>query len=73
MTYIADLTTSRDNYAAKLAAISGLDEEKPSYSIDGRSISWTEYQAFLTENLDRLNDLILKANGAVTIRTQVFG
>lgn len=53
MAYIDDLTTARDNFAAKLAEVSAAP--KPTYSIDGQSVSWTEYYKFLSEQVERLN------------------
>jgi hypothetical protein len=56
MAYIDDLITARNNFAAKLAAESA--NPKPTYSIDGQSVSWTEYYKFLSEQVDRLNEQI---------------
>lgn len=53
MSYLESLATARDNFAAKLAEISV--DPKPSYSIDGQSVSWTEYYRFLSEQVDKLN------------------
>jgi hypothetical protein len=33
-------------------------QPKPSYSVNGQSISWTEYNAMLTKQVADLNDLI---------------
>lgn len=56
MSYSDDLTSARDNIAARLAAITA--DQKPSYNIDGQEISWTEYQRMLIEGLSRLQRLI---------------
>jgi len=73
MTYIDDLTTARDEAASLLAAhISGGDV-KPTYSVDGRSWDWAGYRDHLIENIDKLNDLIIKAGGAVEHRTIALG
>lgn len=56
MAYIDDLTTARDNFAAKLAEVSAAP--KPSYNIDGQQVSWTEYYKFLSEQVERLNQQI---------------
>lgn len=53
MAYIDDLTTARDNFAAKLAEVSA--SPKPTYNIDGQSVSWTEYYKFLSDQVERLN------------------
>lgn len=48
----ASLEQARDNYAAQLEQIS--KAPKPTYSVEGRSYSWTEYQQFLIEKLREL-------------------
>jgi len=53
MGYLDDLATARDNLAAKLAEVSA--NPKPSYSIDGQSVSWVEYYKFLADQIARLN------------------
>lgn len=50
------LATIKSNYLATLAAISA--DPKPSYNIDGQSVSWTEYQAMLMDKVKAINDLI---------------
>lgn len=55
-TYLENLATARDNFAAKLAEISA--SPKPSYSIDGQSVSWTEYYKFLSDQVDKVNEQI---------------
>jgi hypothetical protein len=44
-----NLQTAYDNYATILADIS--ESPKPTYSLDGQSFSWTEYQRFLLEQM----------------------
>ena len=44
-----NLQTARENYAQQLADLSNPDARKVTYSIGGRSVSWTEYQRFLLE------------------------
>lgn len=61
-TYIENLTTARDNFAAKLAEISA--SPKPSYSApNGQSVSWVEYYKFLQEQVDKLNSQISTQGG----------
>lgn len=50
------LVRTRDNYIAALEDISA--NPKPTYSIDGESWSWTEYQVFLIEKIAELKGLI---------------
>jgi hypothetical protein len=59
-TYLENLTTARDNVAARLVEITA--DKKPSYSIDGQSVSWSEYFDTLTKQLDQLNKLINAQN-----------
>lgn len=55
-TYLENLTTSRDNIAARIAEITA--ENKPSYSINGQAVSWAEYMDALVKQLEYLNKLI---------------
>lgn len=68
-TYLQNLTTSRDNLAAALAAESANPRE--TYSVDGRSYSWNEYRQSLVTQIDELNALVIKATGAVEIATSI--
>ncbi len=58
-TYQENLTTARDNFATKLAEVSA--SPKPTYNIDGQSVSWTEYYKFLSEQIQSLNKQINEA------------
>lgn len=69
MTYIESLTTARDNFATKLAEISA--DPKPSYSIDGQSVSYTDYYRFLSEQVKSLNEQIA-AGQSFDIEQQVI-
>lgn len=55
-TFLANLKTTRDNMAARLAEITA--SPKPTYSIDGESYSWESYQSMLAQQLASLNQLI---------------
>jgi hypothetical protein len=57
--YATNLQTMRDNYAAKLAAISA--NPKPTYSIDGQSVSWDSYRKSLLEEIDKINGMLSAA------------
>jgi hypothetical protein len=59
MSYLDSLTTARDNFASKLAEISV--SPQASYSIDGQSVSYTDYYRFLSEQVKSLSEQI--ANG----------
>ncbi len=72
MSYLSDLTDARDAAATKLKGVLELDEEKPSYSVDGRSMSWTEYQAFLRDTIRELNQDIINASNA-EVHTHLLG
>jgi hypothetical protein len=52
------LRTARDNYATQLVDLSDPDKRKVSYSVDGRSMSWTEYQRFLLDAIKTLDGAI---------------
>lgn len=57
-TYLENLKTARDNFASELATESA--SPKPSYSIDGQSVSWVEYYRFLREQITALDMAIAK-------------
>ncbi len=73
MSYLSSLITIRDNYTDKLKTISGLDADKVTYSVDGRSFSWVEYQAFLSKAIFDTNAQIIAAQGATEISTPLTG
>ena len=50
-----NLATAKSNFLAKLAEISV--SPKPSYVVDGQSVSWTEYYKFLTTAIADINAL----------------
>lgn len=64
-----NLRTAYENFAAKLAEIS--EAPKPSYSIDGQSVSWVEYYRFLTEQMKAIRDE-LSANDPVEEISEAF-
>lgn len=63
-----NLITARDGYAAKLAAIASDTDHHVTYTDQGRSFSWTEYQAFLLKQIDDINKSIQALSGPVMIR-----
>ncbi len=71
MTYLTDLTTSRDALLTKLATESA--NPRPNYSVDGRSFTWDDYRSSLINQIEQLNKMIIRAGGAQEITTQVFG
>ncbi len=73
MSYLSDLTTSRDALLSELATLSASEDRKPDYTIDGRSISWTRYRASLIQEIKELNQMIINAGGAVEFRTIALG
>ena len=54
--YLTSLIQARDNAAARLAEI--LASPKPSYTVHGHSVSWTEYQEMLGEQIKAIDQLI---------------
>lgn len=70
VTYITDITTSRDRAAAALAE--ALIAPKTSHSVGGVSWSHDQHIEQLTATFERLNILAINL-GATEIRTQVFG
>ena len=71
MTYIDDLITSRDNYAALLAA--GTHDTQTTYSVDGRSFDWLGYRKHLLEQIKECQIQIVLGSGQGEYRTQAIG
>lgn len=65
-----DLTTARNNYIAQLKDISV--NPKPTYTVDGQTFKWTEYQKFLTEQIKTLEGLIASEDGIVEEHSRLF-
>ncbi len=60
-----NLQTARDNVALRIKQIT--ESPKPSYSIDGKSVSWTEYLDMLLRQFRELEAL---ANGPFEVRSR---
>jgi len=67
-TYLENLTTARDNIAARLAEITA--QPKPSYDVDGQRVEWNEYFRQLNEQLATLTTAI---NGAGVYEERSIG
>ena len=70
MTYISDLTTARDNYAALLAA--GAHDGQTTYSVDGRSFDWIGYSDHLLNRIEQINRMLAQYQPS-EIRTIALG
>lgn len=68
MSVLSDLTTAREQLAARLVEITA--SPKPSYTIDGQHVSWHSYQQQLTGQIERLNRLIQQESGPFEHRSQ---
>lgn len=60
---VAKLVKARANYVQQLLDLSDPCRKKPTYSIAGRSVPWTEYQAFLKQQITDLDAMIAAAGG----------
>ncbi len=67
---LSNLQVAKANVAAILAQITA--DPKPSYSIDGQSVSWESYFSMLTGKLEALNKLIQVEGGPFEQRTQAL-
>ena len=54
--YLTSLMQARANAAARLAET--LASPKPSYTVHGHSVSWTEYQKMLFDQIEKINQQI---------------
>lgn len=66
-----NLATIKSRILADLAQLSDPTARKPTYSVDGMSVSWTEYRRLLLEQLKDVNALI-QAETPYEIRSQVL-
>jgi hypothetical protein len=65
-TYAENLATTQANYAATLAEISA--DPKLTYRVGDREFSWTEYQTFLLDALDKVEKQLQHATGPFIVR-----
>lgn len=74
MTYIDDLTTARDNLAARIKDLTA--QPKPNYSIDGQTVSWGDYLRQLLASQKEIEaaivDAELASDGPFEIISQGF-
>ena len=56
-----NIVTIRSNLLAYLATESA--NPKPSYSIDGQSVSWDQHRTSIMQQISELNELIAAADG----------
>ncbi|MCC6419934.1 MAG: hypothetical protein IT429_16995 [Gemmataceae bacterium] len=68
MAALDDLVAARDNVARNLRKIT--ESPKPSYSIDGESVSWDSLFAAYANQLAVLNQQIQLLGGPFELRTQ---
>ena len=61
MSVLSDLQTAEANYAAKIKEISA--NPKPSYSVDGQSVSWADFHKSLLEALIETRKAIRSLEG----------
>jgi len=61
------LATIRTNLLTKLASLSA--DPKPSYSIDGQSVSYDAYYRSLWDQLQRVNEQFETIGGAFEVET----
>ena len=70
MSDLTTLQTIKANYLARLSEASA--SPKLTYSIDGQSFSWTEYQQFLFDSLTKVDQQIAAAQGGFFEISQAF-
>lgn len=66
-----NLSTSLDNIAAQLADMTA--NPKPTYSIDGKSVSWGEHFRNLQDAYEKLSALRQIADGPIEVRSRGYG
>lgn len=60
-TITENLVTAKANLAANLAAITA--NPKPSYSVDGKAYSWTEYMTALLAAMKSIDEQVVDEEG----------
>lgn len=60
MAYLDSVTTIRDQLVAKMVEVSA--DPKPTYAINGQSVSHSEYFMMLTQQVGEMNKLIAAAD-----------
>lgn len=69
-TLAENLKTRRDAIGAELAAMSSTSAGgKPSYSINGQSVSHTEYRKSLYDELAMIDQQLARAEGPIEVET----
>lgn len=63
-----NLLTARDQIDAIIASITA--SPKPSYSVDGKSVSWESYLAMLLDKKETLERAIMMADGPYEARSR---
>lgn len=56
MSYYTDLTTAKANLTGLIASVTA--SPKPSYSLNGQSVSWEQYLSTLMRQVQAINMLI---------------
>ena len=72
-TDLENLQTRRSAILSELAAgetPSGESLRKPSYSIDGQSVSWDQYRKSLYDELTQIDRLIATLGGPVEVQSE---
>jgi hypothetical protein len=65
-----NLQTAIEGLTAKLATVYA--NPKPSYSINGQSVSWDAYRASLLSELEKLKALLVQAQGPIEVIGEGF-
>lgn len=67
MAVIDSLETAKANIALRIAEVTA--EKKPTYSVDGKSVSWESYLATLNQQMEMLNKMIQVEGGPQWLST----
>jgi hypothetical protein len=59
-TVAQNLQTALDNFSAQLATISA--NPKPTYTVDGQTVSWTDHYIFLSQQITTLTQQLADAS-----------
>lgn len=64
---LSQLQTAKQQILANLVSITA--NPKPTYSLDGQSVSWESYHSMLVTQLAAINDLIVIESGPFVFQT----
>ena len=70
MAAVDSINAAITNVAAQIASITA--NPQPTYSVDGQSVSWSEYLAMLTKQMEDLQEVSIFLTGPYSLVSQAI-